>query len=172
MNASQISLLEKIKHFSLDEQDASFSFTVRLAREQAWSLGYAARVCDEYKRFMFLAVIAEHPVTPSVDVDAVWHLHLLYTRSYWHSWCNETLEKEIHHEPTRGGNAEDEKFHNWYTATLQSYIHYFGKEAPIDIWPSTNDRFTQGVAARWVNPDTHFIVPRINHLLKSLGALF
>ncbi|MEK6230809.1 MAG: hypothetical protein N2A42_03075 [Luteolibacter sp.] len=33
----------------------------------------------EYKRFVALAMLAGHPVTPSEEVDQAWHLHLVYT---------------------------------------------------------------------------------------------
>jgi hypothetical protein len=81
MNAQQIDLYERIQAFSLDQPDDGLSFSRRLARDNGWSLEYAQRVIEEYKKFAFLAVVAGHPVTPSDQVDQVWHLHLTYTRS-------------------------------------------------------------------------------------------
>jgi hypothetical protein len=40
-------------------------------------------VLGEYRRFLFLAMEAGHPVSPSRAVDLAWHQHLLDTRSYW-----------------------------------------------------------------------------------------
>lgn len=67
----------------MTSDDIGLTFVGRLARDNGWKPGYAERVYREYLRFVFLAATAGHPVTPSVDVDEVWHLHLCYTRSYW-----------------------------------------------------------------------------------------
>jgi hypothetical protein len=163
-------LLKDVGLFSLDAASVSFPFSARLAREQGWALAYAARVGDEYKRFMMLAVAADHPVTPSVDVDAAWHLHLIYTRSYWLAWCRDVLGKDIHHEPTVGGSKEDEKFYDWYAATLRSYREFFGEDPPSDIWPDPDKRFANN-RQRWVQCDTHWIIPRPQYLWKTLCLL-
>jgi hypothetical protein len=81
MTLQLISLLEKIEAFPLDEPGAALPFTSRLAREQAWSHAFAGRVTHEYLRFIYLAMAAGHPVTPSEQVDQAWHLHLIDTRS-------------------------------------------------------------------------------------------
>src|SRR5262245_58098130 len=82
-------LLARITAFSFDEGTPAFPFASRLARENGWTLAYVARVIEEYRRFMFLAVVAGHPVTPSDQVDQAWHLHLLYTHSYWDGFCKD-----------------------------------------------------------------------------------
>ena len=101
---------------------------------------FAARAVEEYRKFCFLAVHAGHPVTPSDEVDQVWHLHLTYSRHYWDALCRDALEKPLHHGPTQGGVAEDRKFHDWYDQTLASYRGYFG-EPPKDLWPAARERF-------------------------------
>ena len=95
----------------------------------------------EYRRFLYLAVRAGHPVTPSDAVDQAWHLHLCYTRSYWEELCGEVLGQPLHHGPTKGGRAEGEKFHDWYERTLASYREAFGEAAPATIWPASRERF-------------------------------
>jgi len=134
-------LLERIESFSLDEPDAALPFTARLAREQGWSHAFAARVVREYRRFVYLAMTAGHAVTPSEEVDQAWHLHLVYTRSYWQKFCGEVLGRELHHEPTTGGARESGKFVNWYSKTLDSYQTTFGEPAPREIWPAPAERF-------------------------------
>ena len=78
------------------------------------------RAIEEYKRFVFLAMAAGHPVTPLDEVDQVWHLHLCYTRSYWEDLCGEVLRAPLHHGPTRGGAAERARFDDQYRRTLAS----------------------------------------------------
>lgn len=171
MPAQWSDLLGRVQTFSLDDESSSLPFSARLAREQGWNLAYAARVGDEYKRFMMLAVMAGHPVTPSEQVDAAWHLHLIYTRSYWQNWCREVLEKDIHHDPTAGGTQEDEKFYHWYEKTLQSYERLFAEKPPVDIWPTAKERFAAARTPRWVQRHTHWILPRPHHLWQQLVSL-
>lgn len=153
-------LWSRLSAFELDRQDAGFPFTSRLAREQAWTHAEAARAILEYKRFLFLAMTAGHPVTPSEAVDQVWHLHLLYTRSYWKELCGEVLGRELHHEPTQGGEEENAKFTDWYARTLESYRVQFGEPPPADLWPSPADRMARKPAARWVETGKSWIIPK------------
>jgi hypothetical protein len=92
MDSQQIELYERILAFSLDKPDAQLTFSKRLARDNGWKLEYTQRVIEEYKKFAFLAVTAGHPITPSDQIDQVWHLHLSYTRSYWEElWFFRTI---------------------------------------------------------------------------------
>ena len=109
MNADLSQLYQKICDYSPDDAESSFTFTQRLARENSWTVEYTRQVVDEYKKFMFLAVAAGHPVTPSEQVDQAWHLHLVYTRSYWHGFCGQVLGKQVHHGPTKGGSSEQDR---------------------------------------------------------------
>jgi uncharacterized protein (TIGR04222 family) len=141
MDSQQLALYERIEAFRFDEPGASLTFIQRLARDHRWSLEYAWRVVIEYKRFAFLAVAAGHPVTPSEDVDEAWHLHLVYTKSYWDEFCPNVLGKQLHHHPTTGGESERDKHIDWYANTLASYEKIFGP-APADIWPPATERFS------------------------------
>src|SRR6478735_1062085 len=107
----------RIEQFELDEPGVAFKFSDRLARENGWTKAYAKRVIKEYKKFIFLCCISTHGVTPSDPVDQAWHLHLTYTRSYWIDLCKNTLNREIHHNPTKGGQKEAEKFDGFYTSS-------------------------------------------------------
>ena len=68
MNEAEQALYDRILQFSFDEGNEALTFARRLARETGWTPNYTARVIDEYKRFIFLAVVAGHPVTPSDQV--------------------------------------------------------------------------------------------------------
>jgi hypothetical protein len=65
MKTEHAKLWRSIQDFSFDEADVTFTFGRRLARENGWTLSYAYRVIEEYRRFVFLAKTAGHPVTPS-----------------------------------------------------------------------------------------------------------
>ena len=163
MTAEQKALWHKLEKFELDDFNAKFTFTDRLCRENNWKYEYAIRVIYEYKKFMFLICICEHPLTPSDQVDQVWHLHLLYTRSYWIDFCQNTLGKEIHHGPTKGGNSEKEKFNDWYSKTKEVYLKFFQQDTPSDIWPSSKTRFGE-INFRRINLDRNWIIPKIGKI--------
>ncbi len=148
---------ERVERFSFDEGQPALTFARRLARENGWSLAHAERVLRKYRRFAYLAVVAGHAVTPSPAVDQAWHLHLTYTRSYWHRFCQETLGIPLHHEPTRGGAEEAHKHALQYAATLESYAQHFGESPPGDLWPAMN--FSAG-AERWVDTRRVWIIPK------------
>src|SRR5262245_38242781 len=104
MSSDDTGLLHAILHFDIDDSNNNpLPFAARLARENGWSRSYADRVIAEYKRFVYLAVTGTWPVCPSEDVDAAWHLHLTYTRSYWDRFCGKVLGRLLHHDPTKGG---------------------------------------------------------------------
>ncbi len=171
MTSEDRALWARLEAFDLDESGASLPLSARLARENGWSLGFARRVVGEYKRFVFLAMRAGHPVSPSDEVDQVWHAHLCYTRSYWDEMCGEILGAPLHHGPTRGGSAETRKFEAWYEKTLQSYRHFFGNEPPRDIWPPSAIRFGEASHFRRVNTRRVWLVkkPRLGFRLPSAG---
>jgi len=159
MNHEQLKLWDKIKKFELDDPEISLSFTDRLARENGWTIEYATRTISEYKKFIFLLTLANHPLTPSDQVDQVWHLHLLYTQSYWEDFCKNTIKRNIHHGPTKGGDHEKEKFTNWYEKTKELYLDVFKSEVPKDIWPSNEIRFSE-INFQRVNLKTNWIIKK------------
>jgi hypothetical protein len=133
----------KILAFELDEPSSQLTFSGRLARENGWKLNYTLRVIHEYKKFMYLICIADFALTPSDEVDQAWHLHLLYTRSYWDEFCIEILDRKIHHGPTKGGESESIMYEDMYEKTKVLYANEFGHTPPEDIWPSSEKRFSE-----------------------------
>ena len=162
MNFRQAELYQRIERFSLDEPDHQLSFSQRLARDNGWSLHYTDKVIEEYKKFVFLAVVAGHPVSPSDQVDQAWHLHLTYTRSYWQEFCPNILQTSLHHEPTRGGLSEKIKFDELYSKTLESYRQFFDQSPPLNIWPQPKDRFGRDLYFQRVNIKQNWVLKKID----------
>lgn len=158
MNAEQQELFSRIEAFAFDEGQAALSFASRLARDNGWTMLYAARVIEEYRRFAFLLVAAGHMAVPSDQVDQAWHQHLLYTRS-WSEFCKTVLRQTLHHDPTKGGAAEKDRFKTGYEQTLQSYRRFFG-EPPEDIWPASDLRFGRDIHFKRVNAEVNVMVSR------------
>jgi hypothetical protein len=157
-------------HYSIGPADAAYSFVARLAHENGWTREHAARVVDEYKKFCFLAITADHPVTPSDAVDQAWHLHLTYTRDYWERFCPKILGRPLHHGPTMGGLAEQHRFFEQYAQALHSYERVFGAP-PADIWPGAAQRLIDDPKAWRVHPRDFILIPRKVVRVALIGLL-
>lgn len=129
-------LWRNIRNFSFDDRTSSFPFSKKLQQENNWSSEFTAQAIEEYRRFIFLCCILPNGASPSETVDKVWHLHLTYTDNYWNKFCRQTLGKDIHHHPSKGGAGEQLKHTNWYQQTLQEYRRIFSAEPPANIWPT------------------------------------
>jgi uncharacterized protein (TIGR04222 family) len=161
MSPDQVALLARIEAFDIDGATApALPFAARLARENGWSRPYAEQVIREYKRYVFLSATSTEPVCPSEDVDAAWHLHLTYTRSYWQRFCHDVLGRQLHHDPTKGGPAEADKHLKMYARTLAAYREAFGHEPPAEIWPSAEVRFGDDLKHRMVNTSRNWVIPK------------
>ena len=163
-------LWQRIADYQIGPPDASLTFAARLARENRWTLAYAERVIGEYKCFCYLAISAGHEVTPSDAVDQAWHLHLTYSRDYWQTFCRDVLGAELHHGPTRGGNAERHRFYNQYAQTLAAYEAAFGTPPPADIWPGAARRFCVDPRGVRVNLSDAIILKRRVALAMGLAV--
>lgn len=150
-------LWARIASHDFEPAGASLSFAGRLARDHGWSLAQARAAIDEYRRFCFLALRAGHEVTPSEEVDEVWHQHLAYSRDYWQVWCREVLRRDLHHGPTLGGPAEGRRFAGQYAETLAAYEAWFGPPPP-GLWPGTAERFGRP-RFHVVDRATHVVLP-------------
>jgi hypothetical protein len=139
-NEEHRGLWNSIQQFPLDDPNAAITFSRKLAAKQNWSPFFTERVIEEYRKFLFLCCISPTGASPSQAVDEAWHLHLTYTKSYWTDLCRNTLNKDIHHHPSRGGDEENHKHRDWYAETLLLYESVFGSSPPDDIWPPPQDR--------------------------------
>jgi hypothetical protein len=126
-----------LAQFTFDDPTAERPFTVRLAEENGWTPEFTLRAIEEYRRFLYLAVTCDHSVVPSQIVDKVWHLHLIYTRSYWNDLCRGVLGRPLHHHPSPGGAEAEEASQHAISRMFASYRAAFG-EPPYDIWPQAS----------------------------------
>jgi hypothetical protein len=162
----------RLVDFHVDPAGAELTFLRRLAREQVgWTLADAEQAWFEYLRFLYLACKCDHPVTPSNEVDAVWHLHLTYSENYWKKLCPEVLGFEFHHGPTQGGPQEGQRYREQYQRTLSSYAVCFGSPAPQRFWPKPEVRFRQRMAA--YDRQRFVLVPRYwLRIIAPLSVVF
>ena len=152
-------LWRRIKSHAFERPDHALDFTSRLARDRGWSLAYARGAVAEYRRFCFLAMACGVPLTPSEEVDEVWHQHLTYSRDYWDAWCGRALGGPLHHDPTIGGPAAGAHYRARYAETLALYEAWFGAPDPA-YWPATHRRFRARPRYRTVDRDRALVLPR------------
>lgn len=169
MTAFDTPLWQRIAAHTIGPADASLTFAARLARENRWDAAHAERVIGEYRRFCYLALTAGEEVTPSDAVDQAWHLHLTYTRDYWHVFCPQVLGGDLHHGPTRGGGQERDRFYRQYAATLAAYEAAFGTLPPADIWPPAQRRFS--VDPRGVRVNFFDVIVLRRRVALALGLI-
>lgn len=132
-----LSLWRQLQEFEFDVSGVPEPFSLRLARKMEWHHNYTLRVIDEYRKFLYLLKTAGHMVTPSKAVDEVWHLHLIYTHSYWEVLCVGIFKEAVHHHPGDGSTADMEKYAAIYERTLDDYSAVFG-EPPVEVWGHRN----------------------------------
>lgn len=134
MSPATLARWKSIEAFALDAPGDVITFEDKLIRETGWTRHFAGRAITEYRRYLLLAAEAGHPVSPSPSVDEVWHLHLLYTRSYWERLVP-VLGFPLHHEPSNGSPSDRSKLNDWYARTLESYARLFDAPPPEELWP-------------------------------------
>ena len=152
-------LWDRLQQFSFDRGSGPHTFTARLAHEQNWSEPFAALAIAEYRRYLLLSALATSRgqavpgappavcIVPPPMVDKVWHLHLLYTQSYWEDLCRDVLGGPLHHLPADGASGEAPALGAVYRDTLEAYRRTFGHPAPELIWPPA-DPVTVSAATR------------------------
>ena len=94
----------------------------------------------EYKKFLMMGTLSKEMITPSQQVDHVWHLHLTMPHHYYE------LVKSIglgyfDHTPTVGGVQQASQWNNSYKHTLKLYKNNFGNP-PKEIWETIQARFS------------------------------
>ncbi|MEM8838275.1 MAG: hypothetical protein AAGE89_09300 [Pseudomonadota bacterium] len=165
----ECALHKRVFSITFDDPDASFPFSERLARDNAWDEDFAKRVLFEYRRFAYLIVRSGRELTPSDAVDQAWHLHLTYSRHYWGEWTD-ALGRSIHHGPTKGGGGEARRYDQNYRDTLTLYEETFGEAPPKAIWPDPKERFRNPERFKRLDTSQYVILKRPS--LVGLAAVF
>jgi hypothetical protein len=75
-----------------------------------WSESKIAKLIRQYRGFLY--VIWKYPndtATPSVEMDEVWHAHMLFTVKYMRD-CDYLFGRYVHHNPNFGMLKAPKKF--------------------------------------------------------------
>jgi hypothetical protein len=123
---------------------ATRAFASKLGRKLGWTPRFARRAIDEYRKFVYLGVVADFGVTPSKVIDQVWHEHLLFTKAYG-EFCRDVLGRPFEHYPELVATDEQTSvFQEQYERTLDLYEDEFNVAPPVDIW--STPKFAPGIA--------------------------
>lgn len=97
---------------------------------KGWSAKKADEIERSYKRFLFLfATTLDVRVVPTLDIDALWHQHILDTRAYFAD-CDRVFGTYLHHFPYFGLRGDEDAKHldESFKATCVLYKSVFGDE--------------------------------------------
>lgn len=100
----------------------------RVAKVHGYSEKDAANLVKEAKRMLYLSIVSDHPISPSVQVDDGWHEMLMFTRFYRD--FAEFIGGFIHHDPTPGPPDGG----RLYEKTKANYEKYFGEKPNPRYW--------------------------------------
>ncbi len=116
-------------------KDASLkAFANKLASKLNWTTEFSLAAIDEYKKYVYLAIVSDYSVTPSLIIDKVWHEHILFSQAY-RKFCDEVIKYRLDHEPELiPVQSELDVFSAQYLATLDLYKKEFNMNPPESIW--------------------------------------
>lgn len=101
----------------------------RVAKEHKYSVHDAGHLVQEAKRMLYLSIISEQPISPSVDIDDAWHEMLMFTR--WYKDFADFIGGFIHHDPTPGPPDGG----RMYAKTKENYQVFLGESPDPRYWP-------------------------------------
>jgi len=99
----------------------------RLVTKENWEKKAAVEATRRYKNFLIL--IYKNPgivTSPTFDIDAVWHAHILHTKKYTHD-CNIIFGKYLHHTPSTDMEEEQAFLERASRNFSQLYTQEFGE---------------------------------------------
>lgn len=103
----------------------------RLVKINKWSKKEAVEASHQYRNFLFLKKKYGHQYSlpPSIDIDEVWHAHILHTEDYY-AFCEQVFGGFLHHHPHHGKNGEisdQTLFETFEKQTQRFYLQEFGE---------------------------------------------
>jgi hypothetical protein len=106
----------------------------KLRRLEGWDAAQAAAAEQRYRRFLCINYLgAELHLVPALDIDKVWHQHILHTRDYARD-CQRIFGAFLHHAPgTDDDEDTQESMRANFEKTQARYAELFG-EAYAVTW--------------------------------------
>ena len=83
----------------------------------------------EYKKYLLMCEVGAQPVSPSGQVDHVWHIHQTFTKQYRRD-CLQFFGRVLQHRPASGGNEDSLTMKDSWEYTVSLYKALFDSEMP------------------------------------------
>lgn len=131
-------LWARLEAFRFDSANDTSSLSDQLVAAESWSATYAARVVEEYRRFLYLSQVLPGQAAPSEPIDRAWRLHADFGDAYWNGLCGRTLGQVLKPEaPECEGGIR--RHPHQYAETVAAYTAEFGAPPPGDIWEGAEE---------------------------------
>ena len=109
----------------IDAVDLS-STIYRLIKVNHWKIEWALKASQQYRNYLFLKIKygKMYSLPPSLDIDEVWHAHVLHTEEYY-EFCQHTFGFFLHHNPHHGkdGSLTDADIARAFENETQKLYH-------------------------------------------------
>ncbi len=86
-------LWEKIQNLNLQ------LIVDRMIIKHGWTTERTEKAVEGYSKYLYMTQMFDQPITPTGDVDAIWHEHILHTNKYAAD-CEKLFGSFLHHFPT------------------------------------------------------------------------
>ena len=98
--------LHAIKDY-IDNLDLSL-VSIRMQKQYHWPKKHADKAITQYKNYLYLKrkYGDDFKLPPSLEIDEIWHNHILHTKEY-HQDCQAIFGEYLHHRPSREGDGEN-----------------------------------------------------------------
>ena len=70
----------------------------RMIIKHSWTEEKTSKAVKDYRHFLYISQLGEQAITPTGDVDDIWHEHILHTNKYAID-CEKSFGKFLHHFP-------------------------------------------------------------------------
>lgn len=103
-----------------------------------WTEQRTKRAIAHYLAFLYLVqCYPDHQLTPTWDVDQVWHYHILDTHKYAED-CQQLFGRFVHHFPYFGARSEADRqiWHQAYALTQLLFRQHFRFDLAVGAVPA------------------------------------
>eukprot|EP01039_Chlorochromonas_danica_P003002 gene3002-3276_t len=100
----------------------------QLLKIRGWREDRVDEAITAYAEFLTLLITSGEDLSPTDEIDKVWHAHILHTRDYEAFNTKYSPGKKLHHDPLRSLDQDARKFRA--IKTIELYKSTFGHERP------------------------------------------
>lgn len=123
LSTKHLIFLQKLKQLDL----SAIAYKL-MHSEEGWTKQKTTQALLRYMMFLFiLNLYPNQNLVPTVEIDRVWHHHILDTQKYAQD-CEELFGRFIHHSPYTGLGNDASNWQASFSETQKLFKQYFGVE--------------------------------------------